>query len=184
MSVTVLKSEYENLGIADFVVLDTETTGMSRGDEVIELALVDMDGTVLYESTFEPEVIINPFASRVNGFYNSDLEGAPLFKGEWENIKSAIGGKKLLGHNLSFDKRLIAQTLRRYDLDPTEVDSLFQDYYDSQYIAKRHLVAKSYSLENLAHQVGVTRPESHRAADDCLMTLEFLSKLEQILEDK
>ena len=57
----LILSEYPLLDIDNFIVIDTETTGMTADDEVIELAVVDMDGTVLYDSTFCPvtEVIVN-----------------------------------------------------------------------------------------------------------------------------
>lgn len=172
--------QFPNLNIDNFIILDTETTGMTKNDEVIELALVDMQGNVLYESTYNPMVIINPWASAVHGMSNSDLDNSPCFADEWDTIKSIVGDKKLLGHNLSFDRRLVAQTLDRYGIDPAEAYSLFSGYYDSMYIAKKHIVAKSYALENLAHMVGISRPETHRAADDCIMTLEFLAELEKI----
>lgn len=180
----VILEEYPNLKIKDFVIIDTETTGISRDDEIIEFAVVDIYGEVLYESTFNPMVIINPSAAMVNGLTNESLTDSPLFKDEWQKIKKAIGNKRLLGHNLSFDKRLTAQTLERYGIDPQESNDLFKGYYDSMRIAKKHIDAKSYSLENLAHMVGITRAESHRAADDCIMTLEFLNRLEIVLNNQ
>lgn len=51
-------------------------------------------------------------------------------------------------------------------------------------LQKKHIDTKSYSLENLAYMVGITRAESHRAADDCIMTLEFLNRLEIILNNE
>lgn len=180
----VILEEYPNLKIKDFVIIDTETTGISRDDEIIEFAVVDIYGEVLYESTFNPMVMINPSAAMVNGLTNESLTNSPLFKDEWQKIRDAIGNKRLLGHNLSFDKRLTAQTLERYGIDSQESNDLFKGYYDSMRIAKKHIDAKSYSLENLAHMVGINRVESHRAADDCIMTLEFLNRLEIILNNQ
>lgn len=173
--------EFPNLNIKDFVVLDTETTGMSSKDEVIELAVVSMAGEVLYSSTFSPTVMVSPSASAVNHLTNEMLYYSPNFAEEWDKIKAAIGDKKILGHNLAFDRKMVRQTLERYGISGEESDRLFKGYYDSYYIAKSHIETKSYSLENLSHLVGIRRFENHRAADDCIMTIEFLNRLEVLL---
>lgn len=177
----LILSEYPLLGIDNFVVIDTETTGMTADDEVIELSVVDMDGTVLYDSTFCPVSEVNPFASSVNHLTNECLCDSPLFTDEWSKIKSFIGNKKVLAHNTKFDQRIIKQTLEKYNMDSSIVDSLFADCYDSVSIAKKYLDLPSYSLENIAHSLGIRRAESHRAADDCIMTLEVLTRLEILL---
>ena len=174
-------SEYPLLGIDNFVVIDTETTGMAAHDEVIELAIVNMDGTVLYDSTFCPTAEVNPCASAVNHLTNEYLCNSPKFADEWNKIKRLIGNKKILAHNGNFDKRIIKQTLEKYNLVSKEADSLFENSYDSVNIARKHIDSQSYSLENLAHFLGIERAESHRAADDCIMTLEVLGKMERLL---
>lgn len=78
---------YRYLGISDFVILDTETTGMCREDEVIELAVLDMDGCVLYHGYFDPDTDMNPFAQRVHGIRKESLAGKPKFPEEWEKKK-------------------------------------------------------------------------------------------------
>ncbi len=177
----LILSEYPLLGIDIFVVIDTETTGMTANDEIIELAIVDMDGTVLYDSTFCPVAEVNPFASAVNHLTNECLCDSPEFTDEWSKIKAFIGDKKILAHNIKFDKRLIKQTLEKYNSDSKIVDSLFCGCYDSVCIAKKYLDLPSYSLENIAHSLGIERVESHRAVDDCIMTLEVLTRLEILL---
>ena len=177
----LILSEYPLLGIDNFVVIDTETTGMTANDEVIELAVVDMDGTVLYDSTFCPLTQVNCYASAVNHLTNDCLCDSPEFTDEWSKIKAFIGNKKILAHNAKFDKRMIKQTLEKYNIDSSVVESLFFGCYDSVSIAKKYLDLPSYSLENIAHALGIKRAESHRAADDCIMTLEVLTRLELML---
>ena len=173
--------EYPNLRIHDFVILDTETTGLSRDDEVIELAIVDMSGKILYHSLFAPTVEVNPNASRVNGYTKENLKNEKKFKDEWEKIKQAIGYRTVLGHNVDFDQRLVEQTLRRYGLNPNEATRVFSNAYDSKKIAKAHLTTKSYGLESLANMVGIEEKELHNAKDDCLLTLKFLKRLEELI---
>lgn len=184
VQVGLILCEYPLLGIDNFVVIDTETTGMTADDEVIELAVVNMDGTVLYDSTFCPKTEVSCFASAVNHITTESLCDSPEFAGEWNKIKALIGNKKILAHNASFDKRMIKQTLEKYNMDASVVETLFCGCYDSKSIVKKHIELGSYSLENIAHDLGIKRAESHRAADDCIMTLEVLSRLEILLSSK
>ena len=177
----LILSEYPLLDIDNFVVIDTETTGMTADDEVIELAVVDMDGTVLYDSTFCPVTEVNRYASAVNHLTNDCLCDSPKFADEWSKIKALIGNRKILAHNAKFDKRAIKQTIEKYSSDSSVADLMFSDCYDSVNIVKEYIDLPSYSLENIAQSLGISRVESHRAADDCIMTLEVLTRLELLL---
>lgn len=176
--------KYKYLGLEDFVVIDTETTGLDKDDEIIELSVVSSEKEELYHSTFMPEKDINPFAAKVNHFSKEKLKGSPVFCDEWENIRKVVNGRRVLGHNIQFDKRLVIQTLEKYGMDPKEGEELFRQTYDSKDIAKKHIRSKSYSLNNLTTLIGITREEQHNSTDDCVMTIEFLERLEDILQIK
>ena len=57
----------ELTGQDDWLVLDTETTGLDNHDEVISVAVVSAGGEVLFHSLVRPTVRIHPRASAVNG---------------------------------------------------------------------------------------------------------------------
>lgn len=177
-------TDYRSIGMPeDFVVVDTETTGLSNDDEIIELSVVSKMGDILYHSYFMPTKTINPGAAAVNHITMDMLKRihAPRFKDEWAKIKVAIGGRPILGHNIKFDARLVQMTLGKYEIDPREGADAFRGMFDSQVIAKNYISASSYKLCNLAHMVGITREEQHDSSDDCRMTVEFLSRLDRIL---
>ena len=67
----------------DFLVLDTETTGLETHDQVVELAILDENGKTLYHSLFSPDVPMNPFARRKNRISDAELAHAPKFIDEW-----------------------------------------------------------------------------------------------------
>lgn len=169
------------IDIHNTVILDTETTGFESDDEVIEIAVVDFFGDVVYESLFFPQKEINPQAARVNGLSFRKLCGSPEFQEEFPKIIAAIGDRKLIGHNVSFDERLCRQTCERYGIDTSDVDKMFQGMIDSKELVKEFVPAKSYTLDALAHQLGVLsekESELHRAADDCVLLAKVLNVIE------
>lgn len=170
---------FPRLRLKEFVILDTETTGLRGDDEVVELGMIDSKGNILYQSLFRPQKQIHYAASKVNGLFNKDLVDEPLFKDEWENIKNAIGSRIIIGHNIAFDKTMIMQTLARYDMNDNEAKRMFRNCRDSMVIARQHLSAENYRLETLCRTLGIVDEQKHRACDDCLMVLRLLEAIEQ-----
>lgn len=166
-----------------FCILDTETTGIDNDDEVVELAVIDMLGNELYHSCFEPEKEVHWAAAKKTGITRKKLLGQPKFKDEWPEIKKILSGKLIIGHNISFDCRLIEQTAARYQIDKVEVSALFARNIDSMDIAKEYLKkpedVADYKLETLCAYFGYSEEQRHRATYDCLMVLYFLRKLEK-----
>ncbi len=178
--------KYKYLGLTgDFVLFDTETTGLDKDDEIIELAVLSSSGKVLFNKRFRPEKTIHPMAAKCNHLSKRILANEPKFS--IEDVKELVQlfkGKTIVGHNVAFDIRLLAQTVRRYNLPVKEdsILSLTDRSFDTKLVSKKFIKTKSYALNNLTTLVGITREEQHNAADDCLMTLEFLNRLEDILE--
>ena len=154
-----------------YLTAATETTGMSKKDEIVEMGIIDLKGNILYESTFRPQTKMNPFATKVNHITDESLMDSPLFADEWEKILSIINGNVILGHNVSFDVRLMKQTAERYSLTGAHFKVI-----DTIDMMKKKITRPSYSIEKLAAEFGLGN-EEHRAASDCLMTLEILRKL-------
>jgi DNA polymerase III epsilon subunit-like protein len=169
------------LNIHDCVILDTETTGLYKDDEIVELSVLDMLGHELYHSLFKPEKKMGKAAIRVTGLDHEQLAHEPLFKDEWRKIKKAIGKKRIIGHNVAFDYRITVATALRYGIEESEVKRLFYNMIDSKEIAKKYIKTSSYKLEDLCRLFHITDPQKHRATYDCLMTLQMLRALENHL---
>lgn len=50
--------------------LDTETTGLEKTDEIIEIAIVDSQGRVIFESFFRPTIHIPQAAINIHHISN------------------------------------------------------------------------------------------------------------------
>lgn len=166
----------------DFVILDTETTGLENDDEIVELGVIDKFGNMLYSSLFRNQKPVHPKAAEKNHLSEEELADAPLFTAEWEKIKKVLHDKKIIAFNTEFDYRLFRQTLIRYDLNPDEVDVYFDGYLDAMkiYLDIKPNGRKRISLQDCCDALGMKVKESHRAVDDCRLTLDMLRSVDKV----
>lgn len=177
----MIPMDFRILNIHNFVILDTETTGLYKDDEVIELSIIDTLGRELYHSLFCPTKKMGEAAIRVTGLDYAMLKEEPLFKDEWPKIKKAIGSHIILGHNIAYDYRVTLSTAKRYGIAETEVKDLFRDMIDSKALVAHYYQSRSYKLAYLCKKFGITESQKHRATYDCLQTLQMLRALEHKL---
>jgi DNA polymerase-3 subunit epsilon len=104
-----------------FVVLDTETTGLSqaKGHRIIEIALLtyELESKTLLSTwvkRFDPERPIDAGAQEVHGISYEDLVGCQ----KWDELADLISAKLssvdfLVAHNMGFDGPFIGKELER-----------------------------------------------------------------------
>ena len=166
----------------DYLLLDTETTGLGPTHEIIELGIIDLDGNEVYHSLFKPKRSIDPGAARVHGITDGDLVGAPAFSQEYDRIHSLLNGKTILIYNASFDSRMLNQTARIHGLPNViknhETNCIMLDYavHNGEYNPQRRSY-KWVKLEQACRNEGVQGIQDHRATGDCLLTLEVIKKV-------
>src|SRR3989344_7126124 len=90
-----------------FVVLDTETTGLTpRSDKVIELALVrfeEGEKVAEYESLFAIDMEISPVAKVLTRIKPEEIAGKPSLVSEIGKIEELLKGAVIIGQNILFD---------------------------------------------------------------------------------
>jgi DNA polymerase III epsilon subunit-like protein len=166
-----------------WAVLDTETSGLTHRDEVIELALVDASGAVLFSSLIQTQ---NPqreeLASHIHGITPQMLATAPTFPQIWPTIEALFSRyQHILVYNAPFDSHLLEVTALRYGYRLPSVSwSCLMDQY-ALYHGAWNDYHQSYTWQKLqvaCARLGVQMDGNyHRATADALSTLGVLHAL-------
>lgn len=98
----------------DHVCADTETTGLGKHDEIVEITMTEynMDGEIGETISYLCEPISGKIpigASKVHGIYIEDVLGCPTYTlgGVRMDCATFLEGRKLSAHNASFDIRMM-----------------------------------------------------------------------------
>jgi DNA polymerase III epsilon subunit-like protein len=155
-----------------FVVLDTETTGLTpRADRVIELALVRFENgekVSEYEQIFSVDMEMSPVTRALTRLKPEDLKGAPPFSIGAQHAAPLLEGAVIIGQNITFDLAML------------KGEGLNLDNYswiDSAMLASIVFPeAASYSLGYLSSWLGLPHEPKHRAMGDVIATIALLEK--------
>jgi DNA polymerase III epsilon subunit family exonuclease len=101
-----------------FVVVDVETTGITKFDRICEIGLTRITKNCIvdrFETLINPEVHITN--TIFHGIEDWMVEEAPLFKDAAWHIARFIRGAVLIAHNAPFDMRFLRQEFQRLDTD-------------------------------------------------------------------
>lgn len=168
-----LFSEIPSVVAENALFLDTETTGMSENDEVIELGIVDARGKEVFHKYFKPTVKIAEDAEKVHHIKDIYLSHEREFIDSWMSIREILKGKPLFIFNRAFDKRMILQTLRKFTADEyvlNNAEEILSKANDA--LKDAEIVAgKRISLNNVCKLLGFNYDEKHSASCDAYMTL-------------
>jgi DNA polymerase-3 subunit epsilon len=168
------------------LMLDTETTGLDAHDEVIQLGIVDMHGTVLLDILVRPTSPITPEARAIHGITDEVLAQAPSFSNLYDTIAVLLGNRSVLAYHADFDRRILTQTSAKYGLPPFEVaawDCVMERYarFWGEHSKAGHY--KPQSLSTACMQQGIEVHGHHDAVQDCLLTLALI-KAVAVAEDE
>ena len=75
----------------DFVILDTETTGLYSPARIVEISCIDREGNVLVDSLVNPGIPIPADASAIHGISDADVADRPSFSDLWPLVWDAEG---------------------------------------------------------------------------------------------
>lgn len=174
--------------VADYVVYDLETTGMSPGsDSIIEISAVKV---AEHQVTDTFSMLVNPGrpipygATAINGITDEMVENEPDISVVFPLFIDFIGDMALVGHNIHcFDMKYIwrvAETLYG--------KTVSNDYIDTLPMARKKLPALAHHrLVDIAAHYHISTEGAHRALADCMMNqkcYELMAKEEPGMEEK
>ncbi len=149
--------------ISDYCVVDTETTGLSKSDEIIEISAIRIRGDVevaRFTSLMHTDIELDDYVSDLTGITDDMLKSAPDPQKVIADFVDFIGDDVLIGHNIGrFD---ISFLLRYTDLR--------NDYIDTLDLAKNTLDLPAHKLADICEHYGIVNEQAHRALSDVIAT--------------
>lgn len=180
------RSELAALATAgDWLILDTETTGLDEEAEIVQLALVDPAGHVVFDQLVRPSQPIPRAATAVHGIGESDVAGAPAFPEIYQDLAQLVDGRRLLAYNVAFDGRMLAQTCARYGLPELQpsgwacVMELFAAYWGDWSSHHGSFRWQSLSAACAIAEVDTAGLDLHSAAGDALLAWRLVKGFEE-----
>lgn len=155
------------------LIIDTETVGSGSSVEVVEVALCDFDGRVIFDTLVRPVYNPPPRSTPTQRFDRDEFEHAPDWADVWPRVAELAEGKLLVAYNAAFDRRALAATCAR---DRLATDA-GRGWRCAMQLAKRVLGAKkNLLLSEACTRLGLAGG-THRAAEDVLATHRLLRRL-------
>jgi len=152
------------------VFLDTETTGLDPTvHEIVEIAVVDLEGHVLLNTKIKPVNIerASPEALKVNGYNEADWAEAPTFDEIKDTVMEVLKHKIIVGQNPQFDRNFVVEALSRCGVEKA-YRKLKRHTIDTITLAWEHLVPCGLDRLNLGAEcefLGIPL-EAHQALAD------------------
>ena len=88
---------------SDFVILDTETTGLDERAEIVELSIIDKHGNTLFDSLIKPKGCIPYEAEQIHGISNANVENADSWPDVYEGVRKILEDRSVAIYNADTD---------------------------------------------------------------------------------
>ena len=161
----------------DYVVLDTETTGVDSNSEIVSIAIINSRGQTLLHTRVKPFEPIPLGATNIHGITNEDVINAPRLP--YLEILNIINGKHVVVYNADYDSAMLYRSMKagnfpfidwnRIAMWHCAMKEFARIYGDWDYRRKAYAWKK---LSKAAEYYNIPIVDAHDALADCLLTLE------------
>lgn len=154
------------------LIIDTETVGSGAEVEVVEVALGDSAGRIVYHTLVRPVYNRLPRATKEQRFGPEEFEGAPYWEEVWASLAPLLDNRLLIAYNAAFDQRALSAMRARHRQAPTE-----RGWRCAMQLLKRAAgTKKNLTLAEACALYGL-EAGNHRADKDVLATCRLLRAL-------
>lgn len=171
-----------NLRPATWLCIDTETTGLTEADRIVELGAVLMrSGQPIWQLSMlvNPGIPIPEEASAVHGIRDEHVSRCMAISGAWPFLAAALHhADVLVGYNWPFDAAFLTREIPGFTaaIDRPEIDPLV--LVRSERVGKFWKGSGRHRLDAVAERLQIAREgDSHRALSDSLLTCCVLQAL-------
>lgn len=171
----------------NFVILDTETTGLYDDDEIVSIAIIDSDGQTLLNQLVKPVRPIPADATRIHGITNEMVSAANCLP--IEQINALLAGREIIVYNASYDMAMLYRSLRALQAPMIEWRRVANWHCAMEHFAKIYGdwndYHQSYRWQKLAtacSYYNIPVVGAHGALADCLMTLAVCQKMAEAVK--
>ncbi len=156
---------------SNYVILDSETTGLDDDAEIVEISIIDINGATLLDTLVKPQCEINLEAQAIHGISAAKLENQPTFDKIYPKIQEAILGKTICIYNKQFDIGKLKHCCKLYKLP--------WFCYEKPSICIMETYAKYYQDWSEYWDNWKWQPLNggHRALGDCQAILELIKEM-------
>ncbi len=157
-----------------YVILDTETTGLFKNDRIVEIGAIVIQGDDILE---EWSTLVNPNRDlgpmHIHGITPSMVSMAPGFAEIANDLARLLNGRTLVCHNAHFDMRMLSQEFNRLGIQVS-----LGAPFCTMIAAKRQL-GGGFSLADTCDALDIQVSEAHSALGDSRMTRQVFMELKQ-----
>lgn len=167
----------------EFVILDTETTGLERG-EIVEIGVINSNGQVLLDHYVKPVDPIPPSATRIHHITDEMVADAPTFKEILPELMPILTGTNVIVYNAVYDRKMLHQSAEAAGLERTDWKQLSPWWCAMEAFAEIYGEWNSYRgnykwqrLSTACDYYKIPVVGAHGALADCQMTLAVCRKM-------
>jgi DNA polymerase III epsilon subunit family exonuclease len=161
-----------------FVVIDLETTGISRFDRICEIGMIRIEGNEIVDRF---DSLINPGVSITNtvfhGIENWMVKDAPFFRDIADQVADYIRDTVLIAHNAPFDMRFIRYEFQRLNTDLSNVALC-----TLKLARKLHPRFPTHRLDYMLREYDIINEHHHRAINDAESSARLFLQMQHSLE--
>jgi len=158
-----------------WAVVDVETTGVRafRGDRIMEIAVVALDGTILFHSLVNPGIPIPDFVAGLTGIDARMVRNAPTFEAIAAQLLASLEGCVFVAHNARFDWAFVTTEIER------ATGLLLQGPRVCTVRLARKLLPDlpRRNLDTVSYHFGIEIEGRHRATGDAVAAAKCLARL-------